>query len=97
MSDKEKLEAKFNRLSISKGKYSYLEINGNTNKEGLLYKYVYVFNEFGDDITKSIATFLNKKTSKSKIYYQAIYTTGYGFQLMDYISDELKNKQTNNK
>ncbi len=97
MSDKEKLEAKFNSLSTNKGKYYFLEINGNTNKEGLLYKYLYVFNEFGDDITKSIATFLNKKTSKSKIYYQAIYTTGYGFQFMDYISEELNKKQQTNK
>ena len=91
MTDREKQEARFGRVSSKHGYLYFLEINGMTNKEGMLYKYVYVFDQDGKDITEKIAQVLNRKVSKSKTYHQAIFTTGYGFNLTDYLVEDIKN------
>lgn len=93
--DKNILEKIHDRVSSQRGSFYFLELSQGHDRAGLPYKYLYIFNMDGKNITSEIAQKFNYKQSKSKKFNGSLITSGYGFLFFDYIYDKLKREQTN--
>lgn len=74
---------------------TFYEYNQRTN--ALPRKYVWVFNEKGENITHMVAFVLGHKTSKSQRFFGAMMTTGYGFYFAGLMVDRLESKNYRNE
>lgn len=88
--NKEQIEKRFNRVADQRANFYFIELNEGIASDGLPYKFLYVFDVEGKNISQEMADLFEYKTTKRAKFYGSLMTSGYGFKFTDYVFEKMK-------